>query len=214
NRPALDDQRADILRAFPPAKTLLGFVCRMNREPIRSPARSVANLEFHHTGDHVNEVARQVVAALERQGVRALNPAMGFPMEQDRFPGRIWVVSHKPVAVAAGLGRMGIHRNVIHPRFGNFVLLGTVLIDAEATASLWQSLAFGPNYKAAYCLAVCPAGEDVIAPFLTDRKTFLKDTVRPLTEKEETVYVIPGSDAEEYASRRFPKKKVKRVGSG
>jgi hypothetical protein len=61
SRPALDDQRADILRAFPPTKTLLSFVCRMNREPIRSPARSVANLEFHHTGDHANEVARKVV---------------------------------------------------------------------------------------------------------------------------------------------------------
>ena len=52
---------------------------------------------------------------------------MGFPMEMDRFPEKIWTVSHKPVAVAAGLGHMGIHRNVIHPRFGNFILLGTVL---------------------------------------------------------------------------------------
>src|SRR5438552_19188262 len=60
SRPALDNQRDDILRSFPPAKSLLSFVCRMNREPIRSPARSVANLEFHHTGDHVNEVARKV----------------------------------------------------------------------------------------------------------------------------------------------------------
>src|SRR5262249_911270 len=78
SRPALDGQRVDILRYFPHTKTLLSFVCRMNREPIRSPARSVANLEFHHTGDHVNEVARKVVAALEREGVRAMNPAMGF----------------------------------------------------------------------------------------------------------------------------------------
>src|SRR5262249_35141946 len=93
SRPAPDDQRDDILRDCPPTKPLLGFVCRMNREPIRSPARSVANLEFHHTGDHVNEVARQVVTALQRMGVRALNPAMGFPMEQDRFPGgKMWVV--------------------------------------------------------------------------------------------------------------------------
>ena len=79
---------------------------------------------------------------------------------------------------------------------------------------MWQSLSFGPNYKAAYCLAVCPAGDDVIGPFLTDRASFVKDTVRPLTQKEETVYVIPGSDAEEYAPRRFPKKKVKRADSG
>jgi NAD-dependent dihydropyrimidine dehydrogenase PreA subunit len=288
SRPALDDQRADILRYFPPTRTLLSFVCRMNRGPIRSPARSASNLEFHGTYDRSNEVARKVVAALEERGYRAMNPSAGFPMEQVHFPGKIWVVSHKPVAVAAGLGHMGIHRNVIHPKFGNFVVLGTVLLGAEAsaygqpiaynpclecklcvaacpvgaispdgvfqfssclthnyrefmggfsdwvekvasstsalsyrqkvslseTASMWQSLSFGPNYKAAYCLAVCPAGEEVIGPFLTDRASYLKDTVRPLTEKEETVYVIPGSDAEEYASRRFPRKKIKQVGSG
>src|SRR6201984_2443802 len=119
SRRPLDEQRNDILRYSPATKTLLSFVCRMNREPIRSPARSVANLEFHHTGDHVNEIARRIVATLEKQGVRALNPAMGFPMEMDRFPGgKIWVVSQKPVAVAAGLGHMGIHRNAIHPKFG------------------------------------------------------------------------------------------------
>src|SRR5262249_51042465 len=63
-RPSLDDQRADILRYFPPARTLLSFVCRMNRGPIRSPARSASNLEFHASYDHSNEVARKVVAAL------------------------------------------------------------------------------------------------------------------------------------------------------
>jgi hypothetical protein len=34
--------------------------------------------------------------------------------------------------------------------------------DAE-TVSVWQSLAFGPQYKAAYCVSVCPAGEDVMS---------------------------------------------------
>jgi ferredoxin len=288
SRPALDNQRDEILRVFPPTRTLLSFVCRMNREPIRSPARSVANLEFHHTGDHVNEVARKVVSALERQGVRALNPAMGFPMEMDRFStGKSWVVSHKPVVAAAGLGQMGIHRNIIHPKFGNFILLGTVLVGAEATAfdqpisynpclecklcvaacpvgaiapngdfnfsacythnyrefmggftdwveqiadskdaldyrkkvsdpesaSMWQSLSFGANYKAAYCLGVCPAGEDVIGPYLTDKAGHLREVVRPLQEKQETVYVVAGSDAEEHVARRFPLKTIKRVGN-
>src|SRR5215212_7034255 len=53
-RPALDDQREDILKAFPHTKTLISFVVRMNREAIRTPARSVANTEFHHSGDEVN----------------------------------------------------------------------------------------------------------------------------------------------------------------
>src|SRR5258708_18295525 len=102
SRPALDNQRDDILRYFPHAKTLLSFVCRMNKEPIRSPARSASNLEFHGTYDHSNEVARTVVAALETRGVRAMNPSAGFPMEQERFPGKIWVVSPKPVPLSPG----------------------------------------------------------------------------------------------------------------
>ncbi len=285
-RSEIADQRDDILRYFPHTRTLISFVCRMNREPIRSPARSVANLEFHHTGDHVNEISRKIVTALEEKGFRAINPSMGFPMEMDRFPGKILVVSHKPIAVAAGLGQMGIHRNVIHPRFGNFILLGTVLTDAQVSrhdqpvdynpclecklcvaacpvgaispdgdfnfsscythnyrefmggftdwvgqvaeskdardyrqkvsdaesASMWQSLSFGANYKAAYCMAVCPAGEDVIAPFLADRKGYLKENVRPLQQKEEPIYVVPGSDAEAHVVKRFPNKTVKRVG--
>src|SRR5689334_15567751 len=286
-RKALDDQREDIVNAFPHTKTLISFVVRMNREAIRAPARSISNTEFHHSGDEVNEIARSVVRSLENRGIRAINPAMGFPMEMDHFPGKAWVVSHKPVAVAAGLGMMGIHRNVIHEKFGNFILLGTILLDAEVSepsqpiyfnpclecklcvaacpvgaispdggfnfsacythnyrefmggftdwveqvadstsahdyrsrvsdsesASMWQSLSYGANYKAAYCLAVCPAGEDVIGPFLSDRKTHLKDVVRPLQEKEETIYVTRNSDAEDHVAKRFPHKKIKHVGN-
>ncbi|MBW4689876.1 MAG: SCP2 sterol-binding domain-containing protein [Komarekiella atlantica HA4396-MV6] len=288
DRQEIADQRQDILVAFPPTKTLISFVCRMNRENVRSPARSVANVEFHTTGDEVNQIGREIVATLEQKGIRALNPAMGFPMEMDRFPGKIWVVSHKPVAVAAGLGHMGIHRNVIHPKFGNFILLGTILIDAEVTAynkpidynpclecklcvvacpvgaisadghfnfsacythnyrefmggftdwvediaesknarnyrqkvsdsesaSMWQSLTFKANYKAAYCVAACPAGEDVIGQFLINKKEFVQEVVKPLQDKEETIYVVPGSDAEAFVERRFPHKKVKQVGNG
>jgi alkyl sulfatase BDS1-like metallo-beta-lactamase superfamily hydrolase len=79
---------------------------------------------------------------------------------------------------------------------------------------MWQSLSFGANYKSAYCLAVCPAGEDVIGPFLVDRKGFLQDLVKPLQDKAETVYVVPGSDAEGYVPRRFPHKRTKRVSNG
>jgi ferredoxin len=85
--------------------------------------------------------------------------------------------------------------------------------DAESW-SMWQSLSFGANYKSAYCLAVCPAGEEVIGPFLTGRKQYLQAVVKPLQAKQETVYVVPGSDAEAHVARRFPHKQVKRVGNG
>ena len=284
-RPELADERKHVLALFPQTRTLISIVCRMNREPVRRVQRSVANAEFHHVGHDVNEVAHRVVATLENQGVRAVNPPMAFPMEADRWPERMWVVSHKPVAVAAGLGMMGIHRNVIHPKFGNFILLGTVLLEAlvsdhsQPTAynpclecklcvaacpvgaikpdgpfdlaacythnyrefmggfgdwaehvadtktgrdlrtrvtpteqvSLWQSLAFGPNYKSGNCIAVCPAGEDVIGQYLTDRGGFVNDVVKPLQQNTEAVYVVPESDAEAHVKKRFPHKRVRRV---
>src|SRR5215468_11449455 len=62
-RPDLDGQRDEILRHYPWTRTLLSFVVRMTREPVRSPARSVANLEFHHSGERVDEVAARCLAA-------------------------------------------------------------------------------------------------------------------------------------------------------
>src|SRR6516162_7129709 len=288
-RPGLDSQRDEILRNYPWTRSLLSFVLRMAREPVRGAPRSVANLEFHRAGHGVNEISAAIVAKLEERGIRAVNPSMGFPMEMYQTPGHaIWIVSHKPVAVEAGLGHMGIHRNLIHPKFGNFVLLGTVLLDREAsdydrpidynpclecklcvaacpvgaigpegsfnfsscfthnyreflggfsdwieqvadarnaidyrrrvsepeTASMWQSLSHGANYKSAYCMAVCPAGEDVIGPYLRDKQRHLREAMRPLQERAEPVYVVPGSDAEAVARRKFKNKTVKPVSNG
>src|SRR5262249_17629318 len=106
-RPALDPQRSEILRNYPWTKSLLSFVVRMGREPVRGAPRSVANLEFHRAGHEVDHIAAAIVAELETRGVRAVNPSMGFPMEMYQSPGAVWVVSHKPVAVEAGLGHHG-----------------------------------------------------------------------------------------------------------
>src|SRR5262249_61746798 len=59
-RPELDDQREEILSRYPWTKTLLAFVRRMSREPVRSPARSIANLEFPHKGEAGNEIALRI----------------------------------------------------------------------------------------------------------------------------------------------------------
>lgn len=79
---------------------------------------------------------------------------------------------------------------------------------------MWQSLSFGANYKAAYCLAVCPAGENVIGPYLANATRYVDEIVKPLQHKPETVYVVPGSDAESHVARRLPQKTTKRVGNG
>lgn len=288
DRPSLADQKEGILNVFPWTRTLIVFVARLNRENLRSPARSIASLELHQAEARLEHAAQALAAALERKGIRAATPAPGFPMETEQGRGKMNVVSHKPIAVAAGIGKMGLHRNIIHPVFGSFVLLNTVLIEAEVdqygspldynpcldcklcsaacptgaigpdgffnpinclthsyreliggftdwvenvadsknrteyrhrisdaeTVSLWQSLAYGPCYKSVYCLAVCPAGDEVIPQYLADKKKFLETVVKPLQQRTETVYVLPGSDAESHVQRMFPHKNIKRVGNG
>src|SRR5262249_8304585 len=86
-------------------------------------------------------------------------------------------------------------------------------VRGRETVSVWQSLSYGTNYKAASCMAVCPAGEDVIGPFLADRGGFVAEVVAPLRAKEETIYVVPGSDAEAHVAKKFPHKRLKRVAS-
>ncbi len=158
SRPGLAPQREEILRNYPWTRTLLSYVVRMAREPVRGAPRSVANLEFHRAGHEIDEIGAAIVARLEDGGIRAVNPSMGFPMEMYHAPSHApWVISHKPIAVEAGLGHMGIHRNLIHPKFGNFVLLGTVLIDREVE-TLDQPIEYNPCLECKLCVAACPVG--------------------------------------------------------
>ena len=286
--PSLAEQRQDIVSAFPKCKSLLSIVCRLNRSNVRCINRAVSDTEYIQTFHRVNEVARRIAATLENDGIDALYPASGFPMDMSKWPGKMWFVSHKTVAQAAGLGIMGLNRLVIHPRFGNFIVLGTVLLDRDISAtdkpldynpcidcklctavcpvgaigtdgyfsfsncmthnyrdrmggfqnwvenivtsgnikayrrkvsdretvSMWQSLSYGMCNKSSYCMAVCPAGDDVIGGFLDDRKKYIAEVVKPLQQKKEIIYVVPGTDAEAYVGRKFPHKITQKVSNG
>jgi ferredoxin len=288
DRAEVADQRDDMFRIYPRTRALMSVVVRLNPENVRSVSRSASDLEFILGFEAVNNCARKIIGTLREKGIGAMNTASGFPMDLDLWPGKMWPVSHKSVAEAAGMGLMGRHRIVIHPRFGSFIALGTILMDREVTAydrpldfnpciecglctavcpvgaigkdgdfnfancmthnyrdrlggfsdwvemiasskgaldyrkkvsdpetvCMWQSLCYGISNKSSYCLAVCPAGEELIGPYLDDRKGYMASVVKPLQERRETVFVVPGSDAEAHVPRRFPHKSVKRVGNG
>ncbi len=289
DNPVLAPYRQKLLKVFPETKTCISVICRMNPENVRSPLRQQYELEYHHMYREVNHVARRAAARFARDGVRALDCTSSYPMNMEHYPNTgltgMWYVQHKPIAVAAGRGRMGVHHLVVHERFGAMIALSSILIDREVTeygkpldydpcckcmlcvtscpvgainadgyinsmacythsyrdryggfvdwienivqsrtaieyrrrhsdaetVMMWQSLSLGTSYKCSNCMAVCPGGDDNIGRYAEDQDRYREEVARRLVEREGTVYVAKGSDAEAHVLKRFPHKTIKYV---
>ena len=88
DNPELVSEREHVEAALPGTRSYISLVVRMNRDNVRSVARSVANQEFHRTGELINEAAHRITRALQDAGHRVVNPSATFPMEMDRSPGQ------------------------------------------------------------------------------------------------------------------------------
>lgn len=270
DRDSLSKEREGILHVYSLARSVISIIVVNNRENIQSPARYVANEEHHHTADKASSVSREILRRLNRLGIRGVVVNQGWPMAMDRYPGKIWDVSHKIMAVEAGLGHMGMNRLVLHPKYGSCVQLESLLVngvmdeydhplekkpcikcnlcaavcptgaitkgqpfdfmacithtyrdnytgfnnlveaivtskdmkeyrshfDDRETGFMWQSLMFRMSYRCSYCMAVCPAGEEVKPAYLENKKEHIERILKPLKNRQERVYVMAGSKAE------------------
>ncbi|MFP5212847.1 MAG: 4Fe-4S binding protein [Acidobacteriota bacterium] len=275
DRDSLNTEREGILHVYSLTRSIISIVIANNRENIQSPARYVANEEFHHTGDRTSGVSREILRRLNRLGIRGAVVNRGWPMAIERYPDKIFDVSHKIMAVEAGLGHMGTNRLVLHPKYGSCIQLESILINAAVdkydrpltespcikcnlcvavcptgaiakdkpfdflacmthtyrdnfagfhnmveaivtsqdmeeyrshfddreTGLMWQSLMFRMSYRCSYCMAVCPAGEEVKPVYLENRKEHVERILKPLRDRQERVYVTAGSRAEAKARR-------------
>ena len=279
DRDSLSMEREGILHVYSLTRSVISIVMANNRENMQSPARYVANEEFHHTGDRTSSVSREILRRLNQLGIRGVVVNKDFPMAMDRYPGKIWDVSHKIMAVEAGLGHMGMNRLVLHPKYGSCVQLESILVngmmdeydhpleenpcikcnlcaavcptgaitkdqpfdfmaclthsyrdnyigfnnlveaivtskdmeeyrsrfDDRETSFMWQSLMFKMSYRCGYCMAVCPAGEEVKPAYLENKKEHAERILKPLRDRQERVYVTAGSKAEAKARRNTSK---------
>jgi epoxyqueuosine reductase QueG len=279
DRDSLSMEREGILHVYSLTRSVISIVMANNRENMQSPARYVANEEFHHTGDRTSSVSREILRRLNQLGIRGVVVNKDWPMAMDRYPGKIWDVSHKIMAVEAGLGHMGINRLVLHPKYGSCVQLESILVngvmdeydhpleenpcikcnlcaavcptgaitkdqpfdfmaclthsyrdnnigfsnlveaivtskdmeeyrsrfDDRETSFMWQSLMFRMSYRCGYCMAVCPAGEEVKRVYLENKKEHVERILKPLRDRQERIYVTAGSRAEAKARRNTSK---------
>ncbi len=157
DREALQKEREGVFRVYPRTRSIVSIIKVMNRENIQSPARYVASDEYHSIGDEFAGIGRGILRLFNKLGIRGVVPTKSWPMDLNRWPGKIWDISHKILATEAGLGRMGMNRIVLHPKYGAFIQLNSILIDAELD-EYSRPLAENPCIKCDLCAAVCPTG--------------------------------------------------------
>jgi ferredoxin/putative sterol carrier protein len=107
-------------------------------------------------------MGRRTVKYINSLGGEGLTTTIGWPQEVgQRWADKIWPLSHKLVAQAAGLGIIGVSRNFLHPKFGAYCLIDTVVTNLE-----WPTydapVDWNPCLECNLCVASCPT--DAIHP--------------------------------------------------
>jgi epoxyqueuosine reductase QueG len=156
-RPELAQERQSILQLYPATQTIISLSRAMNRENVQSPARPLYNGVVRGTEEELFGISGEIIRRLNGRDIRGviLNPA--FPMDMNRGSGKTWEVSHKTMAVQAGIGMMGLNRLVLSPRFGSTILLNSIFINAQVDHYELR-LEENPCLKCGLCAAVCPTG--------------------------------------------------------
>lgn len=156
-RESLAAQRASLQKALPWARSIMVFVRRLNRHALQAPLRSISSAEFIAGGHDIREIVHRVVRELEPLGIRAVGLSGLFPFELGRSDGPPSTISMKLVAEAAGLGKMGKNRMVLHPHFGADMYIGAIVLDGCVDA-YDQPLSKSPCLRCNLCAAACPTG--------------------------------------------------------
>lgn len=133
------------------------YVVKINPVPIRSFYRSVSNHEYHYNEKRLNDIGHRLAARLLDEGVNAVSAVSSFPMEMEQQSPQKWIVSHKPIAVEAGLGQIGKNRLVLHPIYGSYTLINAILIDFEIS-KYDQPVENNPCINCNLCVSACPTG--------------------------------------------------------
>ncbi len=130
----------------------IGF--RLSTSIIEGIVDRPTRIYFHHykqVNYLLDRLALQVMDFIQKLGYEALPIPASQVIDREKQIGHL---SHKKVAIQAGLGWLGRNNLVVNPEFGARVRLVTILTDLPLTVDKPLTLDCGTCEK---CLNVCPA---------------------------------------------------------
>ncbi len=160
HHPAIAHELDEIRYVYPHARSLVVLIAEENKASMQSRYLPTANHELYETEDRLFKWNHEVLRYVKSLGGEGLTTTIGWPQEVSvRWADKIWPLSHKLVAQAAGLGIIGTSRNFLHRKFGAYCLIDTVVTNLEFDESEYaarQPLDWNPCLECNLCVASCP----------------------------------------------------------
>jgi epoxyqueuosine reductase QueG len=160
DHPALAHEMEEIRYVYPHARSLIVMIGEENKASMQSRYLPTANHELYECEERLFRWGHDVIRLVKSLGGEGLTTTIGWPQEVSvRWSDKIWPLSHKLAAQAAGLGVIGTSRNFLHRRFGAYCLIDTVVTNLEFDHAEYggsASLDWNPCVECNLCVASCP----------------------------------------------------------
>jgi epoxyqueuosine reductase QueG len=154
--PAIAHEFEEIRYVYPHAQSLVCLIAEENKAAMQSRYLPTANHELYTTEERLFEAGHKTIKYVQSIGGAGLTTTIGWPQEVSvRWADKIWPLSHKLVAQAAGLGVIGLSRNLLHPKFGAYCLIDTVVTNLEFS-EFDRPVEWNPSIECNLCVASCP----------------------------------------------------------
>jgi len=148
----IDTEPGDLLDGFTRAVSIAVRLCDPILDQIHDRPTPLYAQHYQKVNALLDELALRVALALQTSGARALPLPASQILDAERLTSSL---SHKAVAIAAGIGWQGKSLLVVSPKFGPRLRLVTVLTDCALAPDAPLRNRCG---ACTACMEACPAG--------------------------------------------------------
>jgi epoxyqueuosine reductase QueG len=140
---------------FPGARSIIVLAYR-ELDSCESPDMHVAQNGRYDLMEFSRGCNYRVARFLQKEyGARCMTVPVSYPMAMTKeTKGTVGQVSLRHAAVAAGLGNIGRHNLVVHPRFGSRIIFSAILTDLDLPSD--RKLESAPCTDCGLCVQSCP----------------------------------------------------------
>lgn len=128
----------------------------LSKKILEEIADKPTRLYFHHyrqANNFLDHISMRISNFIQEKGFNAVPIPASQIVDWEKQTAH---VSHKKIAELAGIGWLGLHNIIVHPRYGAQIRLATLLTDMPLLAD--KPLRNKCGSCRAACIAVCPAG--------------------------------------------------------